>query len=157
MGNVECTEFCFLFFTYWVASDSLWPHERQHVRPLCPSLSPGVCSNSYPLSQWGYLTILSSATLLSFCLPSFPASGTFPVSWLFASGGWSTSVSASAPVVPMNIQGWFPLGLTVLISLQSKGLSGIFSSTAIQKHQFFGSQLSLWSNSHICTWLLEKP
>ena len=120
--------------------------------PLSPSLSPRVCSNSWPLHQWCYLTILSSAAPSSFCLQSFPASGSFLMSWLFASR--NQSIGASATVLPTNIQGWFPLGL---ISLLSKGLSRVFSSTTIRKHQFFSTQASLWSNSNIHTWLLEKP
>ena len=91
-----------------------------------------------------------------FCLQFFPASGSFPVNWLFTSGGWSIGASASASVLPMNIRGWFPLGLTGLISLLCKGLWRVFSSTTVRKHQFFGAQLSLWSNSHIHTWLLGK-
>ena len=115
------------------------------------------CSNSCLLSQWCYLTISSSATLFS-CLQSFPASGSFPMSWLFASGGESigSSASASTSAVPMNIQGSFPLGLTGLISLLSKGLSRVFFSTTVQKHQFPGIQSSLWSNSHIRLWLLVE-
>ena len=113
-----------------------------------------VCSYSYPLSQWCYLTTSSSVAPF-FCLQSLPASGTFPLSWLFASGGQSIGASASA--LPMNIHGWFYLGLTGLSSLQYKGLSGVFSKTIVQKHQFFGVQPSLQSNSHIHTWLLEKP
>ena len=108
---------------------TLQPHGLEHIRLPCPSLSPGVCSDSYPLSHWCYLTISSSAALFSFCLQSFPASGSFPMSRLFTSGGQSTGASASASVLPMNIQGWFPLGLTGLISLLSKGLSRVFSST----------------------------
>ena len=102
-------------------------------------------------------TISSSVVPFSSCLQSFPTSGSFLMSWLFASGGQSIGVSTSASVLPMNIQDWFPLGLTGLISLQSKGLSGVFSNTTVQKHQFFGGQPSLWSNSHIHTWLLENP
>ena len=119
----------------------------------CPSLSPKVCSNSSPLSQWCYLTISSSGTPFSFCLQSFPLSGSFPKSWLLGSGGQSTGASASASVYPVNIQGRYPLRLTALI-LQSKGFSRDFLSTTIWKHQFFDTQLSLWSNSHIL--LLEK-
>ena len=104
-----------------------------------------------------HLTISSSVIPFSSCLKSFPASGSFPMSQFFASGGQSIGVTTSASVLPMNIQGWFPLGLTSWISLQSKGISRIFSNTTVQKHQFFGAQLSLWSNSHIHTWLLEKP
>ena len=121
-----------------------------------PSSSPGLCSNSCPLSQWCHPTILSSVIPFSSCLQSFPASGSFPMSLFFASGSQSIGASASVSVLPMNIQGWFPLGWTGLISLQSKGLSRIFPNTTIQKHQFFGAQPSLWSNSHIHTWLLEK-
>ena len=102
-------------------------------------------------------SILSSVASFSFCLQPFPASGSFPASWLFASGGQSIGVSASASALPMNIQGCFPLGLTALISSQSTELSRVFSSTTVQKHQFFGDQLSLWSKSHFCTWVLEKP
>ena len=119
-------------------------------------LSFKVCSNSCPLSQWCYLIISSSSVPFSFCLQSFSASGSFPMSWLFPSSGQSNGASASASVLPMNIQGWFPLGLTRLISLWSKGVSRVFSSTTIQEHQFFSAQSSLWSNSYICTWLLEK-
>ena len=134
--------------------NSLWPHGLQHTRLPCPSLSPGVCSNSCPLSQWCNPTISSSIAPFSSCPQSFPVSGSFPMSWLFTSGG--QSFGASASVLPMNIQGWFPLGLTGLISLQSKGLSGVLSSTTVWKHQFFGAQPSLWSSSHIHTWLLES-
>ena len=112
-------------------------------------------SNSCPLSQWCHPNI-SSSVLPFFCLQSFPASGSFPVSWLFPSGDQSTGASASASVFPMNTQDWFPLGCTGLILL-SKGLSRVFSSTTIPNYQFFGTQIPLWFNSHICTWLLEKP
>ena len=115
----------------------------------CPSLSPGVFSNSCPLSWWCHPTISSCVTRFSSCLQSFPASGSFPVSQLFASGGQSIETSASASVLPMNIQGWFPLGLTGLISLQSKGFSRVFSNTTVEKHQFFSAQPSIWSNSHM--------
>ena len=120
-------------------------------------LPPRVCSNSCPLSQWCYLTMSSSVTLFSSCPQSFPASGSFPNSWLYPSGGQSIRASAAASVLPMNIQGWFSLGLTGLISLLFKGLTRVFSNSTVQKHQFFGSQFSLWSKSHIHTWLLEKP
>ena len=113
-----------------------------------------VCSDSYLLSQWCHPTISSSVALFTSCLQSFPASGSFPMSQFFESGGQSIGASASASVLPKNVQDWFPLGLTGLISLQSKGFSRVFSSTTIQKHQFFGAQPSLWSNSHIHTWLL---
>ena len=130
-------------------------HGLQHTSLLCSSLSPGVCSDSCPLSQWCHPTISTSVSPFFSCPQSFPASGSFPVSQLFASGGQSIEVSAS--VLPMNIQDWFPLGWTGWISLQSKGLSRVFSTTTIQKHQFFSIQLSLLSNSNIHTWLQEKP
>ena len=126
-------------------SDSLWPHALWHARLLCPSLSPRVCSHSCPLSRWCYLTISSSVTPFSFCLWVLPASGCFPVSLLFVLGDQSFGSSALALVLPMNIQGWFPLGFAGLISLQSKGLSRVFSSATVQKHQFFSTQPSLWS------------
>ena len=135
-------------------SDSLRSHGPQHARPPCPSPAPGVYPNSCPSNWWCHPTISSSVVPFSSCLQSFPESGSFPMSWLFASGGQSIGASASVP--PMNIQGWFPLGWTGWISLQSKGLPRVFSSTTIQKHQFFSAQPYLWSNSHICTWLLEK-
>ena len=130
-------------------SNSLWSHGLQHTRLLCPPLSPGICSNSCPLSRWCYLTISSSPVPFS-CLQSFPESRSFPMSQLFASGGQSTGAPASASVLPMNIKGWFPLGLTGLI-LQSMGPSRVFFSTTIWKHQFFGAQPSLWFNSFIHT------
>ena len=115
-------------------SGPLRPHGLQHTRLICPPLSPGVCSNSCPLSQWCYPPISSSVVPFSCCPQFFPVSGSFPMSWLFASGG--QSIGASASVLPMNILDWFPLGLTGLISLLSKGLSRVFCSTTIQKHQF---------------------
>ena len=138
-------------------SDSLQHHGLQHARLPCPSSSLGICSNSCPLSQWCHTTVLSSVLSFSSCSQSFPASESFPVSWLFTSSGQSIRVSASASVLPMNIQGRFPIGLTDLISVQYKGLSRVFSNTTVWKHQFFSSQPSLWSNSHTQTWLLEKP
>ena len=132
-----------------VMFDSLRPHELQHTRPPCPSPIPGVHSDSRPLSQWWHPTILSSGVPFSTCLQSFPASGSFLMSWLFASGGQSIGASASASVLPMNIQGWFPLWLTGLIFLQSKELSRVFSNTTVQKHRFFGTQPSLWSLTSI--------
>ena len=138
-------------------SKSLWLHGLQHSRFLCPPLSPGVCSNSCPLSWWCHPTISSSVIPFFSCPQSFPALGSFPVSQFFASGGQNIEASVSVSVFPMNIQGWFPLGLTGLISLLFKELSRVFSSTTVRKHQFFGAQPSLWSNSHIHTWLLEKP
>ena len=137
-----------------VSSNSLHIHGLQHARISC-SLIPRVCSNLCPLSQWCHPTMSFSVTLFSTRLPFSPASGSFPMSRLFASGGQSTGVSASALVLPMNIQDWFPLRVTGLISLQSKGLSRVFSSTTVQKHQFFSIQSSLWCNFHIRTWLLE--
>ena len=123
----------------------------------CPPLSPWVCSNSCPWSRWYYLTISSFAAAFSSCPKSFPTSESFQISQLFASGGQSIGVSASESVLPMNIQGWFPLGLTGLISLQSNRFSWVFSNTVFKKRQFFSSQPFLWSDYHICTWLLEKP
>ena len=130
-------------------SDSLQPHGLQHARFLCPPLFSRVCSDLFPSGRWCYLIISSSATHFSSCPQSFPASESFPVSWLFALGDQSIGASTSATVLPVNIQGWFPLGLTGLFSLQSKGLSRVFSNTTVQKHQFFGTQLSSQSNSHI--------
>ena len=130
---------------------SLWPHGLQHARLPSPSLCPRVCSNSCPLNWWCHPTILSSVIPFSFCLQYVPASGSFPVSWLFASGGKSIGASASVLVLPVNIQNWFPLGLTGFISLLCKGLSRVFSSTTVRRHQFFGSQSSLWSKFHIRT------
>ena len=134
-----------------VVSDSLRTQGLYLARLLCPLLCLRVCSNLCPLSQWCYLTISSSATPFSFCLQSFPASGSFLMSRLFTSGGQSIGASAAASVLPMNIQGSFPLGVTGLIYFLSKGLSGVFSSTTVQKCQFFSARTSLWSNSHIHT------
>ena len=131
-------------------------HGMQHTSLPCPLPTPGVCSNSYPLSKWCHPTISATVFPFSSCLQSFLESGSFPMSQFFASGGQSIGTSASAAVLPVYIQDWFPLGLTVLISLQSKGLSRVFSSTAIQKHQFFSTQPSLWSDSNIHPWLLGK-
>ena len=128
-------------FSCSVMSNSLQPHGLQHTRPLCPSPTPRVYSNSCPLNQWCHPTISSSVVPFFSCFQSFPASGSFPMSQFFASGGQSTGVSAS--VLPVNIQDWFPLGWTGWISFQSKGLSRVISNTTIQKHQFFGAQLSL--------------
>ena len=128
--------------------DSLWPCGVQHTSLPCPSLFPRVCSNSRPLSWWSPPTISSSVTPFSSCPPSFPASGSLPMSHFFASGGQSIGTSVSASVLPMYIQGWFPLELTALISLLSKELLRVFSSTAVRKHQYFSAQPSLWSNSH---------
>ena len=130
-----------LLFSHSVMPNSLWPHRLKHSRLPCPSPFPRVCSDSCPSSRWCYPTILSSVTHFSSWPQSFPASGSFPMNQLFTSGGQNTGASSSASVFLMNIQGWFPLGLTGLISLQSKGLSRVFSSTTVQKHQFFGTQL----------------
>ena len=129
-------------------SNSLWPHGLRHGRPHCPSPTPGFYSNSCPLSRWCHPTISSSVIPFS-CFQSFPESGSFLMSHIFASGGQSIGASASASVLPIDSQDLFPLGLTGLISLQSEGLSRVFSSTTIWKHQFFSTQFSLWSSSHI--------
>ena len=130
-------------FSHSVMSDSLLPHELQHARPPCPSPTPGLYPNSYPLSQWCHPTIPSSVIPFSSCLQTFPTSGSFQMSQLFTSDGQNIGVSASTSVLPMNTQDWSPLGWTAWISLQSKGLSGVFSNTTVQKHQFFGTQLSI--------------
>ena len=144
-----------LQFSCSIVSNSLKPYGLQHARPPCPSPTPGVHSDSCPLSRWHHPTILSSVVPFSSCLQSLPASGSFLMSQLFTSGG--QSIGAWASVLPMNIQGWFALGWTGLISLLSKGLSRVFSNTIVQKNQCFGTQPSSLSNSHIHTWLLEKP
>ena len=136
-----------LLLSHSVASDSLWPHGLQHTRLPCPSLFPRVCSNSCPSCWWCHPTISSSVAPFSSCFQTFTASESFPMSQLFTSGGQIIGASASASVLPMNIEGWFPLGLTGWVSLLSKGLSRVFSGT-IWKHQFFSAQPSLWSNSH---------
>ena len=132
-------------FSHSVVSDSLQPHELQHTRPPCPSPTPGVYSNSCPLSRWCRPTVSLSVVPVSSRLQSFPASGSFPMSQLFSSGSQSIGVSASTSVLPMNMQDWFPLGWTGWISLQSKRLSRVFSNTTVQKYQFFGTQLSFLS------------
>ena len=136
-------------FSCSIMSDSSWPHGLHYARLPCPSPTPGACSNSCPWNRWCHPTISSSVSLFSSCLQSSLASGSFPMSQVCTWGGQSIGISASASVLPMNIQNWFHLGLAGLISLQSKGLSQVFSTTVVQ--------LSLWSNSHIHTWLLEKP
>ena len=143
-------------FSRSVVSDSLRPHESQHARPPCPSPTPGVHSNSCPSSQWCHPAISSSVVPFSSCPRSFPASESFPMSQLFAWGGQSTGVSALASLLPVNTQGWSPSEWTGWISLQSKGLSRVFSNTTVQKHQFFGTLPSSQSNSHIHTWPQEK-
>ena len=138
-----------------VISDSLWPHGLQHTRPPYPSPTPRVYSNSCPFSWWCHPVISPSVVPFPSHLQYFPASGAFPMSQLFASGRESIGVSASASVLPVNIQDWFPLGWTSWISLLSKENSRVFSNTTVQRHQLVGAQLSLWFNSHIHTWLLE--
>ena len=144
-------------FSLSVVSDSLRPHELQHARSLCPSPTPGVHSNSCPLSQWCHPAISSSGVPFSSCPQSLPASDSFPMSQLFTWGGQNTGVSALASFLPKKSQGWSPSEWTGWISLEPKGLSRVFSNTTVQKHQFFSAQLSSQSNSHIHTWLLEKP
>ena len=144
-------------FSRSVVSNSLQPHGLQHTRPPWPSPTPGVYPNSCPLSRWCHPTISSSVVPFSSCPQSFPASRSFQMSQLFASGGQNIGVSASTSVLPMNTEDWSPLGWTGWISLQSKGLSRVVSNPTVQNHQFFSAQLSLQFNFHIHTWLLEKP
>ena len=144
-------------FSCSVVSDSLWPHGLQHARLPCPSPTPGAYSKSCPSSRWCHPTSSSSVVPFSSCLQSFPASGSVPMSQIFASGGRSNGVSASASVLLMNIEERSPSEWTGWISLQSKGLSRVFSNTTVQKHQLFSAQLSSQSNSHIHTWPLKKP
>ena len=146
-----------LLFCRSLTSNSLQPHGLQHARLPSPSPSLGACSNSCPSSWWYHPTMPFSVIPFSSYLQSFSASGSFLMSRLFASSGQHTGASASASVLPVNIQGWFPFRLTGLISLQSEGLSRVFSTTTAQKHEFCSAQPSLWSNSIIHTWLLEKP
>ena len=143
-------------FSQSVVSNSLWPHRLKHSRLPCLSPARGAWSNSYPSRWWCHPTI--SSFVVHFCLQSVPASGSFPrKSQFFASGGKSIGVSALALVLSKNIQDWSPLGLTGLMSLQYKGLPRVFSNTSVQKYQFFSAQVALYFNSHIHTWLLEKP
>ena len=144
-------------FSHSVVPDSLRPHESQHARPPCPSPSPRVHSDSRQWSQWCHPAISSSVVLFSSCPQSLPASESFPMSQLFTWGGRSTGASALASFLPKKSQGWSPSEWTSWISLQSKGLSRVFSNTTTQKHQFFGTQASSQSNSHIHTWPQEKP
>ena len=144
-------------FSCSVMSDSLWPHESQHARPPCPSPTPGVHTNSCPSSWWCHPAISSSVVPFSSCPQSLPASGSFPMSQFFTWGGQSIGVSALASFLSMNTQDWSPLGWTGWISLQSKGFSRVFSNTTVQNHQFFGTQPSSQSNSHIHTWPKYKP
>ena len=150
-------QFSSVQFSRSVVSNSLWPHESQHARPPCPSPTPRVHSNSRPSSWWCHPADSSSVVPFSSCPQSLPASESFPMSQLFAWGGQSTVASALASFLPKKSQGWSPLEWTGWISLQSKGPSRVFSNTTVQKHQFFGAQLSSQSNSHIHTWPLEKP
>ena len=143
-------------FSRSVMSDSLWPRELQHARPPCPSPTPRVHSNSRPSSHRCHPAISSSVVPFSSCPQSLPASESFPMSQLISWGGQSIGVSASTSVLPKYTQDWSPLEWTGWISLQSKGLSSVFSNTTVQKHQFFGAQLSSQSDSHNHTWPLEK-
>ena len=156
-SNLRQSVYCWDQFSHSVLSDSLRPHESQHARPPYPSPTPGVHSNPRPSSRWCHPTISSSVVPFSSFPQSLPASESFPMSQLFTWGGQSTGVSALASVLPMNTQDWFPLEWTGWISLQSKGLSRVLSNTTAQKDQFFNAEISLWPNSHIHTWLLEKP
>ena len=156
-NNAQENTFIFSQFSRSVVSDALRPHGLQHSRLPCPSPAPRAYSNSCPLSQWCHPTISSSVVPFFSCIQSLPASGSFSTSQIFASDGQDIGASASASVLPANIQDWFSLGWTGWISLQSKGLSRVFSNTTVQKHRFFSTQLSLESNSHIHTWPLEKP
>ena len=149
-------QFSSVQFSRSVVSDSLRPHESQHARLPCPSPIPRVHSDSRPSSQWCYPAVSSSVIPFS-CPQSLSVSESFPMSQLFTCGGQSTGVSALASFLPKNTQNWSPLEWTGWISLQSKGLSRVFSNTTVQKRQFFGTQLSSQSNSHIHTWPLEKP
>ena len=148
-----CSTFSLVQFSHSVIMNFLQHHELQHARSPCPSPTPGLYSHSCPLSQWCHPIISSSVVPFSSCLQSFPAPGSSQMS----SDDQSIGVSVSASVLPLNNQDWFPLGWTGWISLQSKGLSRVFSNTTVQKHQFFSAQLSSWSNCHIHTWPLEKP
>ena len=150
-------EWLLLLFSCPVLSDSLWPHGLQHTRPPYPSPSPRVCWSLQSLYRWCYPTISSCDILFSFCPQSFPESGTFPMSRLCTSDDQNTGASVSASVLPVNIQGWFHLRLTGLISLLSKELSGVFSSIIVWRHQFFGVLPSLLSRYHNCTWPLGRP
>jgi len=145
-------EFSSVQFSHSVVSNSLWPHKSQHAEPPCPSPTPRVHSNSCPSSQWWHPAISSSVVPFSSGPQSLPASESFPMSQLFTWGSQSTGVSALASFLPKKSQGWSPSEWTGWISLQSKGLSRVFSNTTVQKHQFFSAQLSLQSNSHIHNW-----
>ena len=159
--SISSLHFLLLFssvqFSCSVVSDSLRPHGSQHTRSPCPSRTPGVHSDSCPSSPWCHPVISSLVVPFSSYPQSLPALGSFPMSQLFAWGGQSTGASAIASFLPKKSQGWSPSEWNGWISLQSKGLSRVFSNTTVQKHQFFGAQPSSQSNSHIHTWLLEKP
>ena len=157
LSHSKPSEYCSVQFSHSVMSDSLQPHESQHARPPYPSPTPEVYPNSCPSSWWCYPAISSSVVHFSSCPQSFPASRCFPMSQLFTWGSQNTGVSTSTSVLPMKTQDWSPLGWTCWISLKSKGVSRVFFNTTVQKHQFFGAQLSSQSNSHIHTWSLEKP
>ena len=150
-------QFSSVQFSRPVVSDFLWPHESQRARPPCPSPTPRVHSNSSPSSRWCHPAFSSSVVRFSSCPQSLQASESFPMSQIFTWGGQSTGVSALASFLPKNTQDWSPLEWTGWISLQSKGLSRVFSNTTVQKHQFFDAQPSSQSNSHIHTWPQEKP
>ena len=155
--NMRYLLFSSVQFSHSVMSDSLWPHESQHSRPPSLSQTHRVYSNTCPLSRWGHPAISFSVVPFSSNPKSLPASGSFPMSQLFAWGGQSTRVSAAASVLPMNTQEWSPSGCTGWISLQSKGYSRVFTNTTVPKHQFFSAQLSSQTNSLIHSWPLEKP
>ena len=155
--SIECIKIHIQFSSVAQSCSTLWPHESQHAKPPCPSPAPGVHSDSRPTSPWCHPAISSSVVPFSSCPQSLPASESFQMSQLFTWGGQSTGVSALASFLPKKSQGWSPSEWTGWISLQSKGLSRVFSNTTVQKHQFFGAQPSSQSNSHIHTWLLEKP
>ena len=156
-GLISSVQFSSVQFSHSVVSDSLWPHESQHASPSCPSPSPGVHLDSHPSSPWCHPAISSSVIPFSSCPQSLPASEFFPMSQLFTWGGQSTGVSALASFLPKKSQGWSPSEWTGWISLQSQGLSRVFSNTAVQKHQLFGAQPSSQYNFHIHTWPQEKP
>ena len=153
---LNITNYCCSLFSHPLVSDSLWPHGLQHASRPCPSPSPEVCPSSCPLHRWCHQAIWSSNTRFSFRHQSFPVSGTLPMSQLFASDDQNIRASASVSVLPISIQGLFPLRLTYLISLLARGFSGVFSSTTVQRHQFFGTLPSLQSISHNCTWPLGR-
>ena len=154
--NAKDQWFSSVQFSHSVVSDSLRPHESQHARPPCPAPAPTVHPNLCPSCHWCHLTISSSVVPFSSCPQSFPASGSFLMSQLFASGDQSIRVSASTSILSMNTQDCSPLGWTGWVSLQSKGLARVFYNTTAQRHQFFSTQFSSQSNSHIHTWPLEK-